>query len=434
MYAQRVAALRAFGADADNVPVRVRLGPFAHPLFAVYWSGGLVSNVGTWLQNVAGAVFVYERTGSALAVGILNFASFLPILLLSVFGGVISDRFDRRLVIVVTHVGSLTVAAGLAALTIAGATAEVHVIATAFLLQTSWAIAKPSMTAILPALVPRAQLAEAVSLNTLQFILAQLVGPLLATALLATVGFGWAFSINAATYLAPIAAVLYLYSRRVAGAAARATEGAGRSGPLAYVRAQPWILPVLLATISTSAIVEVVRTAAPALVSTRLDRPAADAGLIVAAQSVGMAAGIVASVVVGRRGRPRVAAPVGLVFQLAGLLAAANATDLLTASLAVALVGSGFSLCFPVLAGTLQTEVPDAVRGRVLALHQMSHLGNRPFTALGAGALAGAFGAAAAFLGAIALVPVGLVAIRAAWRGLDREAAGPLGAAARTAP
>src|SRR5919108_4802379 len=118
--------------------MRSRLGPFAHAAFSVYWSGGLVSNIGTWLQNVAAAVFVYERTGSALAVGILNFAAFAPMLLFSVTGGVISDRLDRRVVIVVTHVISFVISAALPLLTIAGVATELHVIATAFLLQVSW--------------------------------------------------------------------------------------------------------------------------------------------------------------------------------------------------------------------------------------------------------------------------------------------------------
>ena len=113
--------------------MRSRLGPFAHAAFTVYWSGGLVSNIGTWLQNVAASVFVYDRTGSVLAVGILNFAAFAPMALFSVTGGVISDRFDRRLVVVVTHVISFVISAVLAVLVIAGAANELHVMATMFL-------------------------------------------------------------------------------------------------------------------------------------------------------------------------------------------------------------------------------------------------------------------------------------------------------------
>lgn len=414
--------------------MRSRLGAFGHTPFSVYWAGGLLSNIGTWLQAVVGSVFVYDRTGSALAVGILNFATFLPILIFSVWGGVLSDRFDRRHITVVTHVLSLVIGSGLAVLSFTGNVTEIHVIVTAFLLQTSWAIAKPSVISLLPALVPRALLAEAVGLNTLQFMVAQLVGPLLATVLLGTAGYGLAFSINAATFLGPILSMAYLYWRGLGGHAQRPARTAASAPPLglvAYVRSQPWIVSVLLGVVATAAVVEVIRTTAPVLVSTRLGLPSSDAGLIVAASSVGMMIGIAASVPLGRRGFARTMAPVGLVFQLVGLFLVSTATQMAVAAPAVALIGCGFSFCFPVLTSTLQTEVPDAMRGRLMSIHQMAHLGSRPFAALAAGAIAAIAGVPAACLAAMILAPIGLVAVRAAWRGLDRRV-DPIPAAAET--
>ena len=413
--------------------MRSRLGPFAYAAFTVYWSGGLVSNIGTWLQNVAASVFVYERTGSVLAVGILNFAAFTPMLLLSVTGGVISDRFDRRLVVVVTHAISFVISAVLAVLAIAGAANELHVMATLFLLQTSWTLAKPSSSAMLPALVPRAQLGEAVGLNTLQFMIAQFAGPVLATILLTTSGYGWAFTINAFTFVGPIVAMVYFWSRGIGGQPARMREGAPTESRSAvrYLRSQPWITAVLVGVVATSAVLEVIRTLSPALVTTRLGAASSDAGLIVAASSIGMVLGILASVPLARRGHARAMAPVGLAMQLVGLFLLALATNLAVAGVAVALVGWGFSFCFPVLTSAIQTEVPDAVRGRMLAFHQMAHLGNRPFAALAAGAIAASFGVGAACLAAMLLAPLGLAAVRQAWRGLDEQAE-PVGAIART--
>jgi MFS family permease len=412
--------------------MRSRLGAFAHGAFTVYWSGGLVSNIGTWLQNVVASVFVYDRTGSALAVGILNFAAFAPTLLFSVTGGVISDRFDRRVVVAVTHVISLVISGSLALAAIAGTVNEVHVIVTAFLLQTSWTLAKPSSSAMLPALMPRSQLREAVGLNTLQFMIAQLVGPVLATILLMTSGFALAFSINALTFIAPIVAMGYLWSRRIGGHAAPERDAAKETrSAVAYMRSQPWIASVLIGVVSTSAVLEVIRTISPALVTTRLGARSSEAGLVIAAASVGMVLGILVSVPFGRRGHARALAPVGLVMQLVGLLMLALTTDFAVAAVAVALAGCGFSLCFPILTSTIQTEVPDAVRGRLLAFHQMAHLGNRPFAALAAGTLAASFGVTAACFGAMVLAPIGLVAVRSAWRGLD-ERPEPVTAMART--
>lgn len=413
--------------------MRSRLGAFGHTPFAVYWAGGLLSNIGTWLQAVVGSVFVYDRTGSALAVGILNFVTFLPILIFSVWGGVLSDRFDRRHITVVTHVISLVIGAGLAVLSLTGNITEVHVIVTAFLLQTSWAIAKPSVISLLPVLVPRAMLAEAVSLNTLQFMLAQLIGPLLATVLLGTAGYTLAFSINAATFLGPILSMIYMYWRGLSGRAQRPARSASDAplGLVAYMRSQPWIVSTLLGVVATASVVEVIRTTAPVLVSTRLGLPSSDTGLLVASMSVGMMLGIAASVPLGRRGFARTMAPVGLVFQLVGLFLVSTATQMALAAPAVALIGCGFSLCFPVLTSTLQTEVPDAMRGRLMSIHQMAHLGSRPFAALAAGAIAASAGVPAACLAAMILAPIGLFAVRGAWRGLDRRVA-PIPAAAET--
>jgi MFS family permease len=382
----------------------------------VYWTGGFISNVGTWLQSVAGSVFVYDRTGSAFAVGVLNFATFLPILLFSVPGGVISDRLDRRAIVIVTQLFSGVLALGLAILMFAGAATESHLIATAFALQTSWAIAKPSLTAMLNALVTREELPRAVGLNTLQFMTGQLVGPVLATLVLATAGYAWAFAINAGTFLAPILAMAYLYRRGLAGSLERV--GAfpqGRQSITSYVRSQPWIAFVLIAVVMTSAVTEVIRTTAPVLVTERLRAPSSEAGLIVAAQSFGYVAGILASTALRRRNLARPIASFGLVLQGCGLVIASVATNLPVAAVGVAAIGMGFALCFPVVTAVLQSECPDHIRGRLMSLHQIALLGNRPFTALAAGALAATFGVPVAYIAATLLLPVGLLAVRAVW-------------------
>jgi MFS family permease len=313
---------------------RRRLGIFGQGPFAVYWIGGFLSNVGTWLQAVAGSVFVYDRTGSAFAVGVLNFATFIPILLFSLPGGVISDRMDRRVIVVVTQVISGAFAVGLALLAFAGAATELHVIATAFALQTSWAIAKPALTAMLPALVTREELPQAVGLNTLQFMTGQLVGPVLATLVLANGGYAWAFAINAATFIAPIVAMVYLYRRRLGGsletAAARASRA--RQSITAYVRSQPWIAFVLLAVVMTSAISEVVRTTAPVLVTERLGQPSSDAGLVIAAQGLGYVSGILVLTLLRSRDIARTIASFGLILQAVWLIVASAATAMAVAA------------------------------------------------------------------------------------------------------
>lgn len=405
--------------------VAARLGPFRHRPFAIYWAGGVLSNLGTWLQAVAGSIFIYELTGSPLAVGILNFAGFLPILLFSVAGGVISDRYDRRRIAISTHVLSGTIAASLAVITLAGAATEVAIIVVAFALNTSYAIAKPSMIAILPALVPRDEVTDAVGLNTLQFFFGQIGGPILAALVMATAGAGLAFSINALTYLGPILSMAYL-QRRGLGERTGATGGRGdAAGPGmsvgTFVREQRWVVALLVGIVAVSAPLEMVRTLSPAIAVEGLGEPPSAAGLLIAAQSIGSALALLVLVPLRRRGWSQRMAAVGLVVQTFGLVSTAFAPSLPVALVGVALVGYGFSLCFPVLTGTLQLEVPDSVRGRIMAFHQTAHLGNRPLAALTVGALATIVGAQHAALAGVVLVPVGLFATRRAWRGLSNR-------------
>ncbi len=241
----------------------------------------------------------------------------------------------------------------------------------------------------------------------------------------------WAFAINALSYLGPILSMVYLWRRGLAAGAPRPVAGpAGRpvepeagaargggTGAVDYVRRQPWVLALLLGVVACSAPLEILRTLSPALAGA-LNQPESAAGLIVAAQSAGSALALLLFIPLRRAGRSTDVARVGLILQAIGLVLTFASRELWTAGIGVGLVGFGFSLCFPVLTGSLQAEVPDAVRGRVMAFHQMSHLGNRPFAALAAGLIAAAVGAQPAVLAGLVLSPIGLLATRRAWRAL----------------
>ena len=405
---------------------RSSVGPFRHRPYAVFWAGGLVSNMGSWLQTVAGSIYVYQLTGSALAVGVLNFAGFLPNFLFSIVGGIVSDRYDRRRIVMSTHIVSVILGVGLAMVTFAGLVTEVYLIVAFFALNTMGAVAKPSIIAILPGLVPRDEVTEAVGLNSLQFVLGQISGPLIAALVMATAGAGWAFTVNALSYLGPIVSMAYLRRRGLGAHAERdrtpGGEPVGRANAATFVREQPWVLALLASIVTASAPVEIVRTLAPAVVVEGLGQPVTAAGLVVSAQSVGMAIALVAFVPMRRRGWSRAMVTLGLICQAVGLTGTALAPTLPVALVGAAFVGFGFSMTFSILTGTLQLAIPDTVRGRVMALHQMAHLGNRPVTALLIGGLATIVGAQPAVIVGAVLAPVGLLATRRAWRMLGNRA------------
>jgi hypothetical protein len=254
-----------------------------------------------------------------------------------------------------------------------------------------------------------------------------MVGPVLSAVVIATAGVPWAFAINALSYLAPVLSMVYL-ARHGLGAgttAGRRLASDAKVSAVTYVSEHRWVLALLLGIIATSAPLEVLRTLSPAIAA-GLHEPESAAGFIVAAQSAGSALALLAFIPLRRSGRSNDVARLGLLIQAVGIVGTFLAGDLRVAALSVGLVGFGFSLCFPVLTSGLQAEVPDAVRGRIMSFHQMAHLGNRPFAALAAGAVAVVVGAQSAVLVGLVLTPLGLLATRRAWSALSRPGAAAL--------
>jgi MFS family permease len=405
------------------VTLRARLGVFGYRDFALYWSGGLLSNVGTWLQNISASVYIFTLTGSALMVGALNFAGFLPILLFSLFGGVVSDRFDRRRVIIVTHLASMSLAFVVAGLTFAGRATPGLLIAAAFVSYTSYAFAKPSLTSVLPHLVPRDRLAEATGLNTLQFTGGQLGGSVLAAAVLAAFGPGWAFLLNGFTYLGPAVAVYLIRRIPPPDPSARRRSGtAAIAEGFRYVRDRRVLAASLLGAGATSAIAETLRTTSPVLATEAFGQPESAAGLIVVAWGLGSAVAIISVGPLSRRFPPWRLATAGAATYGLAALAVAVAPGFAAGLGAAFVLGLGYSTAFTLLTARLQDEASDAFRGRVMSLHTLSHLGMRPFYAFFAGAVASAIGVRAAFVVFAGLAVVALAAIEAA----RRPAAGTL--------
>jgi MFS family permease len=400
-----------------------RFGPFRNRSYVVYWLGVAISSLGTWVTAVAGSIYVYQLTGSTFAVGVFNFASFLPIVLFSVWGGQISDRHDRRMVTAVTHTLSLAISTVLAILTFVGAATELTLAFSMFLVNMLWALGKPSLLALVPNIVPRDDLKDAVALTSLGFMTGQVAGPLVAAAAIAVAGAWLAFAINALTYLAPVVAMVVIARMGLSGQEApldRTAQAPSRSA-VTYVRHNVWAICLLAGVVVVSFAMELQRTLAPALATETLDIPEANAGLLLFAQSVGSAISFLLFVPIRRIGWSRRSAFIGLGLQGAGVVIGALATLLPVAMIGFFLIGLGFALTFPVLTAELQNATPDDLRGRIMSYHQIALLGHRPLTALLVGAVATAFGLVAGALIWLPALPIGLLAVRTAWRRLPES-------------
>jgi MFS family permease len=388
-----------------------RFGVFAYRDFSIYFAGGLLSNVGTWLQTVAAAVLMLTLTGSPLMVGLLGTASFLPIILFIVFAGVASDRFDRQQIVIVTHVLAMLTTAGLAVATLSGQLQPWMLLVGSFLINSAYAFAKPALTALLPALVPRETIAEATSINVLQFTIGQTIGSLMAAAILVVSSAGIAFAINAITFIGPIGSMLLIHPRPFE-AGRRAPIGmSGLAGGFQFLRATPALLAALVAVSAAASAVEATRTLSPVLVTQVLGQDDGGTGLMIASVSLGSAISILVIPRMLRTMSITRIAFIGFLVQVVGLGIQAVAPSLTVAIVGAFLVGVGFSLSFTQMTALLQIASPDELRGRVMSIHSLFHLGSRPFAALLVGSAATLLGGRPAIVLFALLAPIGLFAV-----------------------
>jgi MFS family permease len=384
-----------------------------HPLrsrrFLAYWLAGIVSNVGTWLQTVTAGVVIYELTGSAFMVGVLGFANFLPVFVLALPGGYLADRYGPRAVIIVAHAAAFVVGAALTRLAFVGRADAPLLIGTAALLGMSYALAKPALSSMVPALVPKEILPKATAINTFQFTVGQMGGSLLSSAILVTAGAPWAFAANCASFLVPIIAMIAIGPIGKSAKQRRKDLAASDGGALRLALRTPPMITTLVTVALANGTVEGLRTLSPAFVTDGLHIDVSHSGLVIASYSGGSLLGLaIFGTLHGRVGGFKMLLyAVGLT--VLGTIALGATASIPIAVLGAGLIGVGFSFTIPVLNSTLLLMSPDEYRGRVMSMFAMAHLGFRPVWSLAAGAVTSAFGPRWA-LGILALVSSGALA------------------------
>lgn len=366
---------------------------FHHRDFTLFWTGALVSNSGSWLQNIAVPFVLFQITGRELWVGLATFAQFLPGVVFGPLGGSLADRFDRRRVLVVTQlllaatsvVMWLTWAAGLRSpWLVLGLVAVTGVVG---------GLNIPSWQAYVPSLVPREDLLSAVTLNSLQFNAARALGPAVAGAVLAAWGPGAAFLLNALSF-AFVLAALSLVRRRDERRAAHDGTGVMRefARALRYIRTQPGIVvaivvaflvgllgnPITQFTVVYAADVYHVGDLAYGFLAAGMGIGAALAAPLISGWDA-----VLSRATIVRYGLPGYGLACAL-FGVSGTFA--------VGFLGLVLAGAGFLAVISATNTTVQVVVADRVRGRVLAARVMSVTLAFALGGLFQGALADRFG------------------------------------------
>jgi MFS family permease len=359
--------------------------------YRLYASGQLLANVGIWMQRVAQDWLVLELTdGSPTALGIAVGLQFLPMLLFSLWGGGLADRFPRRRLLMVTGTLMATLALALGALVLTGLATVTLVMVMAFVVGSVAALDSPARQAFVSEMVDVDDLPNAVALNTASFNLGRVFGPAVAGLLIAAVGTGWVFVINALGYAAVVLALSRIRHADLLTPAVPTRDGGNLREGLAYVRSRPDLMLVLAIAFFVGTFGLNFQLTIASMVTVEFGLGAAAFGVASTVLAVGSLAGSLAA---ARRGAPRVRLVVlaALAFGAAAVTVSLMPTYLAFV-LALPLVGVGALTLINAAQSFLQLNSEPELRGRVLGIYTLLFMGGTPLGSPLVGWVAETFG------------------------------------------
>jgi len=400
---------------------RVTFAAVAIPNYRRYISGQSVSLIGTWMQMAAQAWLVLTLTGSSTTLGVIVALQTLPVLLLGPYGGVIADRVDKRRVMIILQGAMGVQALILAVLTLAGTVRVWEIGVLALGLGLNNAFENPARQSFMLEMVGPENLRNAVSLNSVLVNVARTIGPAVAGIMIATVGEGWCFALNAASFLAVIASLTRLDTSEIHPSPPSGHEPGQLREGLRYVRSRPELLAPLAMMGAVGALAYEFQVSLPVMASRGLHVGAAGYGFMTASMGFGAVLGGLVVAAKGRTGLPTLvgaSAAFGVVLALAAL-----APGLALEMVALALAGAASIAFMSCGNSTLQLAAAPTMRGRVMALWFVAFQGSTPIGGPIVGWVMAAAGARAGLgLGALTCVIVALVGLAT----LRRQGAGRL--------
>lgn len=384
--------------------------PLRHASFRSLWIAYVITSLGTWLQNTGAGWLMTSLSPNALTVSLVQAATILPVFLLALPAGALADIIDRRLFLLGTQVWTMLAAALLAALTLSGQTGVWGLLGLTFAIGIGSAMTNPAWGAVVPELVPREDLVQAIALNGIGFNLARAIGPALAGFLVVLAGTGFAFALFAASILAVITALLLW--RRDGERSVLPREhllSAIRAG-MRFVRNTPAMRAAMMRSFAYSLPASAPWAVLPLVVRQQLGLGAGMYGLILGVMGAG---GVVAGMGLPalRKHADRDAVVViASLSSCAGIALLAVSRHWVVASIGMLLFGLGWVAAFATLQAAAQLVAPPWVRARALAIYQLSFNGALAVGSFGWGWLGTRIGLPGALLAA-AVTGVALVVL-----------------------
>ena len=357
--------------------------------FRLLWFGAFTSTIGTWMQKVAQNWLVLSLTGasSAFFLGLDSFLGELPILLLTLVGGVVADRRDRRYLLLTSQCIQMATALTLATLVYFDVVRIWHVLALSAMTGLAQAFGGPAYQSLIPSLVEKRDLPNAIAFNSIQFNLARVIGPLIAGAALAAFGMAVCFGLNGVSFLAVIAAILSLRIRHIPVTTTTRMHQELKSG-FAFVRVNPGLIGLCVLGFASTFLGNPLLTFLPVFTRDVFGGGVNEYTYLMAAAGGGAVTG---ALVVAWRGKfgqmGRALLAVQFVFGLL-IVSFALLRVFWINALVLFAAGACMVMVFATLSSLVQLNVPNEMRGRVMSIYMVAFRGGMPLGSLAAGWIA----------------------------------------------
>ena len=354
--------------------------------FRVLWTGAFTSSIGTWMQKVAQNWLVLTLTGSASAfyLGLDTFLGEAPILLFTLIGGVVADRRDRRQLLLMSQYVQMATAFTLAVLVYWDAVRIWHVLTLSVITGVAQAFGGPAHQSLIPLLIDKQHLPNAIALNSIQFNLARVIGPLIAGATLAAFGMAVCFGLNGLSFLAVIVALLSLHIRHIPAVTGSRLRDELRGG-FSYVRQQPALIGLTLLAFATTFLGNPLLTFLPLFAQNVFQGGVGQYTQLMACAGAGAVTG---ALIVAWLGKFTHMGRTLLVLQIVfgGLVVLFAITRVIWINGALLyMAGACMVMVFAMISSLVQLTAPNELRGRVMSIYMVAFRGGMPLGSLVAG-------------------------------------------------
>ena len=350
---------------------------FQYRDFRLMWVGACTSSIGTWMQIVAQSWLIYRLSHSSFLLGLDQFLGGLPIFLFTVIGGVVADRVERRKILLMSQWIQMASAATLTALIVMGLQHVWPILCLSVVSGLAQAFGGPAYSALIPTLVDREDMPNAIALNSIQFNLAVTVGPALAGLTLARLGEKWCFGLNALSFLAPIISLTIISARFVPESTKESIFTSLKQG-IRFIRQQGAMEALIVLAFCMTALAMPFRTYIPVFVKDIFHRGPETFGNLLSVMGIGS---ILGSLGIASRGnfssKGRFALTMMIVLGL-GISGFALSRFLPVSYTMLVIVGASMMAVFATVTSLVQLIVTNDMRGRVMSVYNCAFRGGMP--------------------------------------------------------